>query len=40
VIVDVDLIVDAKALTSTAAKRHVVVDSTVHLGRVQVSLRW
>ena len=33
VIVDVDLVVDAQALTLTAAKRHVVVDSTVVLAR-------
>ena len=33
VIVDVDLVVDAQALTLTAAKRHVVVDSTVVVAR-------
>jgi len=32
-IVDVDLGVDAQALTLTAAKRHVVVDSTVVVAR-------
>jgi hypothetical protein len=33
VIVDVDLVVDAQALTLTAAKRHVVIDSTVFVAR-------
>jgi hypothetical protein len=33
VIVDLDLVVDATALTLTAAKRHVVLDPTVDLAR-------
>jgi hypothetical protein len=33
VIFDVDLVVDAKALTLTAAKRHVVLDPTVAVAR-------
>jgi hypothetical protein len=32
-IVDLDLVVDAKALTLTAAKRHVNVAATVDLAR-------